>query len=107
MRKILVVAFAFCFLNGVVSAQEYDAPAIILTDANASIAVLGLTVEQTVGKEVFDADGVVLGTVTRVIGDDQDTPTGLVLSTGRGTTIVELADTELINNRIVLSTPAD
>ncbi len=104
MRKILVAALALWLSSGPVSVQELNAQAVTLIDANASIAVLGLTVEQTVGMEVFDEAGAVLGKVVRVIGDDQDTPTDLVLSAGGTTVTIELANAELINNRIVVST---
>lgn len=107
MRKILTVLLAFCFSNSVAYAQEFNAQGVVLTDASASIAVLGLTVEQTVGMEVFDTSGMALGVVASVIGDDQDTPTGLVLSTNGGSIMVELADVQLINNRIVVSNLAD
>ena len=107
MRKILTVLLALCFSNSATYAQEFNAKGVVLTDANASIAVLGLTVEQTVGMEVFDTSGMALGVVASVIGDDQDTPTGLVLSTNGGSIMVELADVQLINNRIVVSNLAD
>lgn len=48
MRKILTVLLALCFSNSATYAQEFNAKGVVLTDANASIAVLGLTVEQTV-----------------------------------------------------------
>ncbi|CAN7603585.1 PRC-barrel domain-containing protein [Devosia sp. LjRoot3] len=57
--------------------------------------------------EVVDTSGMALGVVASVIGDDQDTPTGLVLSTNGGSIMVELADVQLINNRIVVSNLAD
>lgn len=76
-------------------------PLIELTDGNASIAVLGLTVDQTVGKEVYDSEGNLLGTVGKVLGDDADTPTALAVGGGGRIAVLELASAELINNRIV------
>ncbi|KKB80956.1 hypothetical protein VW35_01895 [Devosia soli] len=89
------------------AAQEFGADTVILTDANASLGVLGLTVEQTVGKTIYDVDGQELGSVNRVLGDDQDTPTALAIETSAGIVILDLANTELINNRITTALSAD
>jgi len=93
-------------LSGSVSAQEVTA-AVELTNPNASIAVLGITVEQAIGSEVFDPDGQLLGTVTRVIGDDADSPTALVLDAAAGTRTIMLSGAELIENRIVATTSGE
>lgn len=100
MRTILMAAMMGALLAGPTLGQT-AAPLVQLTDGNASIAVLGLTVDQTVGKEVYDSAGNLLGTVGKVLGEDADTPTAVTVGGGGRVVVLELASAELINNRIV------
>lgn len=100
MTKTLATAAILAILAVPLLAQE-QGPLAELTDGNASIAVLGLTVDQTVGKEVYDSEGKLLGTVGKVLGDDADTPTAMTVGGGGRIVLLELASAELINNRIV------
>lgn len=100
MKGRLAIVTILAGLTIPIFAQE-GGPLVELTEGNASIAVLGLTVDQTVGKEVYDSEGNLLGMVGKVLGDNADTPLALTVS-GRGKIVVlELASAELINNRIV------
>ena len=100
MKKTMMVGAVLALLATPLLAQE-RAQLVELTDGNASIAVLGLTVDQTVGKEIYDSAGNLLGTVGKVLGDDADTPTALTVGGGGRVVVLELASAELINNRIV------
>lgn len=100
MKNTMAIAAMLVALSIPVSAQEGGA-LVELTDGNASIAVLGLTVDQTIGKEVYDSDGNLLGTVGKVLGDDADTPLAVTVGGGGRIVMLELASAELINNRIV------
>jgi len=100
MKNSMALVAMLVGLTLPVLAQD-GGPLIVLTDGNASIAVLGLTVDQTVGKDVYDTDGNLLGTVSRVLGDDADTPLALTVGGSGRIVVLELASTELINNRIV------
>lgn len=99
-KTVITAALLASLLAGASFAQE-RAPLVELTDPNASIAVLGLTVDQTVGKEVYDSEGKLLGTVGKVLGDDADTPMAVTVGGGGKIVVLELASAELINNRIV------
>jgi len=101
MKKLFVAAALIVGLGGPAFAQV-EAPLVQLIDPNASIAVLGLTVDQTVAKEVYDDEGNEIGTVSKVLGDDGDTPTALVVNTEGRQVLIELAAMELVNNRIVV-----
>lgn len=100
--RALVLAAALVALSSAVFAQEAAGP-VELTDPNANVAVLGITVEQATGSEVIDTEGRPLGTVVRVIGDDADSPSALVLDAYGREFTVELSAVELINNKIVAS----
>lgn len=100
MKNAVAIAIMMVLLATPVVAQQ-DGPLVVLTDVNASIAVLGLTVDQTVGKDVYDSEGNLLGTVSKVLGDDGDTPLALIVEGGGRFVKLELASAELINNRIV------
>lgn len=100
MKKILAITTVLALLAAPALAQE-GGPLVEITDGNASIAVLGLTVDQTVGKEVYDSEGTLLGTVGKVLGDDGDTPIAMTVGGGGRIVVLELASAELINNRIV------
>lgn len=95
MAKPLATVAMLFFLCVPVLAQE-QGPLIELTDGNASIAVLGLTVDQTVGKEVYYSEGNLLGKVDNVLGDNADTPTSVTVGGGRRNVVLELASAELI-----------
>lgn len=101
MSKTLAILTTLALFATPSIAQEFRAEPVVVTDANASIGVLGLTVEQAVGMDLYDGDGSVIGVVTRILGDDQDTPTALVVEIGGSAVVFELAATELIDNRIV------
>jgi len=107
VHKSLAVLLAVMLSTSPLAAQEFNAPTIVLTDANASVGVLGLTVEQTVGMDLYDSEEQSVGKVVRVLGDDQDTPTALAVDLGTGVVIIDLANTELINNRIIAALTAD
>ena len=100
MKNILAVTIVLA-LSAIPAFAQEGGPLVELTDGNASISVLGLTVDQTVGKEVYDSEGTLLGTVGKVLGDDADTPIALTVGGGGRIVVLELASTELINNRIV------
>jgi rRNA processing protein Gar1 len=106
MKTLLITAVVAVGLAGSALAQQ-QAPLVQLIDANASIAVLGLTVDQTVNKEVYDDEGNEIGRVSKVLGDDADTPTALVVNTNGRQVLIELASMELVNNRIVVQLAAE
>lgn len=106
MKTLLIAAVVAVGLAGSALAQQ-QAPLVQLIDANASIAVLGLTVDQTVNKEVYDDEGNEIGRVSKVLGDDADTPTALVVNTNGRQVLIELASMELVNNRIVVQLAAE
>ena len=81
MKNILATTTVSALLVVPALAQE-GRPLVEITDGNASIAVLGLTVDQTVGKEVYDNNGSLLGTVGKVLGDDGDTPIAVTVGGG-------------------------
>ena len=100
MNKTVILGARLALLAVPVLAQE-GAALVQLTNGDAAIGVLGRTVEQTVGKEVYDSEGNLLGTVGKVLGDDADTPTAVTVGGGGRVVVLELASAELINNRIV------
>lgn len=101
MTKSLIAATVIASLWAGGALAQQNAPMVQLADPNASIAVLGLTVDQTVGKELYDSEGNQIGVVARVLGDDGDTPMALVVNTDGRQVVLELAAMELINNRLV------
>ncbi|KRA99849.1 hypothetical protein ASD83_04975 [Devosia sp. Root685] len=100
MENILAITVVLA-LSAIPALAQERGPLVELTDGDASISVLGLAVDQTVGKEVYDREGTLLGTVGKVLGDDADTPIALTVGGGGRIVVLELASTELINNRIV------
>ncbi|WEK03670.1 MAG: hypothetical protein P0Y65_15950 [Candidatus Devosia phytovorans] len=100
--RVLVVAMALVTFCASVQAQQ-PAPLVELANSRASIAALGITVEQAIGSDVYDVEGNQMGTVIRVLGDDADSSTALVLDAEGTEVTVKLLATELIENRIVAS----
>lgn len=100
MKNILAMTTVLA-LSALPALAQEGGPLVELTDGNASISVLGLTVDQTVGKDVYDSEGTLLGTVGKVLGDDADTPIAVAVGGGGRIVVLELARTELINNRII------
>lgn len=100
MKKTVILGAMLALLTVPALAQT-GGKMVELTDGNAAIGVLGLTVDQTVGKDVYDSEGNLLGTVGKVLGDDADTPTAVTVGGGGRIVVLELASAELINNRIV------
>jgi hypothetical protein len=84
-----------------------DAPLVELTNPQASIAALGLTVELVKGQDVFDTDNNLVGKVQRVLGDDADTPKVLEVQTADGPVELPLSGMELVNYRIITSLSDD
>lgn len=100
MKKTVILG-AMLALLAVPALAQTGGKLVELTDGNAAIAVLGLTVDQTLGKEVYDTEGNLLGTVGKVLGEDADTPTAVAVGGGGRIVVLELASMALINNRIV------
>ena len=100
MKKTVILG-AMLGLLALPALAQTGGKLVELTDGDAAIAVLGLTVDQTRGKQVYDSEGNLLGTVGKVLGDDADTPTAVTVGGGGRIVVLELASTALINNRIV------
>lgn len=105
------IAIAATLISTAAFAQTTPPTALIeITDGRANVAVIGSTVDQAEDMEVFDTDGNKLAEVEEVLGTDADTPTALAVDLENhdgDDVIIELADIEFINGRLITQLTAD